>query len=146
MAYTGIWKGGTRGGLGACPQRGPGAAPRWGVRGAKPPWSWKVSSKIVGEIVQYLIVLFTIDYLNSGIIHQTFNNRKGTFFPTSRGGGGQRLVSPPLKYATGLTVSVNEMIVVCWYVWWFSMTLIKSWWLNFFNFWNFVTSNCMINS
>jgi len=32
-------KGGTRGGLGACPQRGPGAAPRWGVRGAKPPWT-----------------------------------------------------------------------------------------------------------
>jgi len=28
VAYTEIWKGGTRGGLGSCPQWGPGAAPR----------------------------------------------------------------------------------------------------------------------
>ena len=54
VAYTGIWKGGTRGGLGACPQRGPGAAPRWGVRGQSPPEAERFPLKLLVKLCNIL--------------------------------------------------------------------------------------------
>ena len=91
VAYTGIWKGGDTWGSWGLPPRGQGAAPQWGVEG-EATWSWKVSSKIVGEIVQYFIVLVNVDYF-------VRNNMKGKkFFQAAR--GGDRDPCPPPKYAT----------------------------------------------
>jgi len=48
---------------------------------------------------------------NSGIIHQTFNNRKGTFFSyIARGGTETRVPSP--KYATVYTCSFTNVAYV----------------------------------
>ena len=84
--YKNLEGGGDTWGSWGLPPRGQGAAPQWGVEG-EATWSWKVSSKIVGEIVQYFIVLVNVDYF-------VRNNMKGKkFFQAAR--GGQRPVSPP---------------------------------------------------
>ena len=75
--YRNLERGGHVGVLGLAPKGSRGSAPV-GVEG-EATWSWKVSSKIVGEIVQYFIVLVNVDYF-------VRNNMKGKkFFQAARG-------------------------------------------------------------
>jgi len=100
VAYTEIWKGGTRGGLGSCPQWGPGAAPRWGVRGQSPPEAKRFPLKLLVKlcnILQYCS-LWTTSYVI------TWRAKKN--FQTVR--GGKRTVSPPPKYATAKMYKISD--------------------------------------